>query len=39
MVEVHGRPDEALSDGAQSLTLDEYEQMVRELRAIHNVIK
>ena len=38
MVEVHGRPDEALSDGAQSLTLDEYEQMVREVRAIHNVI-
>jgi len=38
MVEVHCRPDEALSDGAQSLTLDEYEQMVREVRAIHDVI-
>jgi 3-deoxy-7-phosphoheptulonate synthase len=38
MVEVHGRPDEALSDGAQSLTLDEFEQMVREVRAIHEVI-
>ncbi len=38
MVEVHARPDEALSDGAQSLTLDEYEQMVREVRAIHEVI-
>jgi 3-deoxy-7-phosphoheptulonate synthase len=38
MVEVHCRPDEALSDGAQSLTLDEYEQMVREVQAIHNVI-
>ena len=38
MVEVHARPDEALSDGAQSLTLDEYEQMVREVRAIHKVI-
>ena len=38
MVEVHCRPDEALSDGAQSLTLDEYEQMVREVRAIHKVI-
>ena len=38
MVEVHARPDEALSDGAQSLTLDEYEQMVKELSAIHNVI-
>jgi 3-deoxy-7-phosphoheptulonate synthase len=39
MVEVHARPDEALSDGAQSLTLDEYEQMVREVRAIHEVIE
>jgi len=38
MIEVHARPDEALSDGAQSLTLDEYEQMVREIRAIHKVI-
>jgi 3-deoxy-7-phosphoheptulonate synthase len=38
MIEVHGRPDEALSDGAQSLTPDEYQQMVREVRAIHNVI-
>ena len=38
MVEVHCRPDEALSDGAQSLTLDEYEQMVREVNAIHGVI-
>jgi len=39
MVEVHCRPDEALSDGAQSLTLDEYEQMVSEVRAIHEVIR
>jgi 3-deoxy-7-phosphoheptulonate synthase len=38
MVEVHARPDEALSDGAQSLKLDEYEQLVREVRAIHKVI-
>jgi 3-deoxy-7-phosphoheptulonate synthase len=38
MVEVHARPDEALSDGAQSLRLDEYEQMMREVRAIHEVI-
>jgi 3-deoxy-7-phosphoheptulonate synthase len=38
MVEVHCRPDEALSDGAQALTLDEYEKMVREVHAIHNVI-
>ena len=38
MVEVHGRPDEALSDGAQSLRFEEYEQMVREVRQIHDVI-
>ena len=38
MVEVHGRPDEALSDGAQALTPAEYEQMVKEVRAIHKVI-
>ena len=38
MVEVHARPDEALSDGAQSLTLEEFEQMTRELKAIHEVI-
>ncbi len=38
MVEVHGRPDEALSDGAQSLRFDEYEQMVREVSQIHDVI-
>jgi 3-deoxy-7-phosphoheptulonate synthase len=38
MVEVHARPDEALSDGAQALTLDEFEQMAKEVRAIHQVI-
>ena len=38
MIEVHGRPEEALSDGAQSLMFDEYEQMVREVRQIHDVI-
>jgi len=38
MVEVHPRPDQALSDGAQTLTLNEYEEMVREVCAIHKVI-
>ncbi|MEY2601962.1 MAG: 3-deoxy-7-phosphoheptulonate synthase [Verrucomicrobiota bacterium] len=38
MIEVHGRPEEALSDGAQSLRFDEYEQMVREVGQIHDVI-
>jgi 3-deoxy-7-phosphoheptulonate synthase len=38
MVEVHARPDEALSDGAQALTLEEFEQMAHELTAIHEVV-
>ena len=38
MVEVHARPDEALSDGAQALTLEEFEQMAKEIDAIHKVI-
>src|SRR6195256_3860124 len=38
MVEVHARPDEAFSDGAQALTLDEYEKMMKEVNAIHDVI-
>jgi 3-deoxy-7-phosphoheptulonate synthase len=38
MIEVHNQPEHALSDGAQALDLGEYEQMVREVRAIHAVI-
>jgi len=38
MIEVHCRPEEALSDGAQALTLDEFNQMAKEVRAIHDVI-
>jgi 3-deoxy-7-phosphoheptulonate synthase len=34
MVEVHDRPEEALSDGPQSLTLEMFREMVRELKAI-----
>ena len=34
----HARPEQALSDGAQTLTFDGYEQMVNEVRAIHKVI-
>jgi 3-deoxy-7-phosphoheptulonate synthase len=34
MVEVHDRPEEALSDGPQSLTLGMFREMVRELKAI-----
>ncbi|HEY6111448.1 MAG TPA: 3-deoxy-7-phosphoheptulonate synthase, partial [Chthoniobacterales bacterium] len=38
MIEVHPRPETALSDGEQTLNLNEYEQMVKQLRAIHEVI-
>jgi len=38
MIEVHCKPEEALSDGAQALTLDEFEQMANEVRAIYDVI-
>ena len=38
IVEVHDQPAQALSDGAQALTLDQYEQLVSEVRSIHEVI-
>jgi 3-deoxy-7-phosphoheptulonate synthase len=37
MVEVHDRPELALSDGAQALTPSEYAQLIREVRAIRDV--
>ena len=38
IIEVHNQPERALSDGAQSLTLEQYERLVHEVRAIHDVI-
>jgi 3-deoxy-7-phosphoheptulonate synthase len=38
IVEVHDQPEHALSDGAQALTLEQYEQLVTEVRSIHEVI-
>jgi 3-deoxy-7-phosphoheptulonate synthase len=38
IVEVHDQPSEALSDGAQALTLEQYGQLISEVRAIHEVI-
>ena len=38
IVEVHDQPEHALSDGAQALTPDQYEQMVSEVRSIFEVI-
>jgi 3-deoxy-7-phosphoheptulonate synthase len=38
IIEVHDQPERALSDGAQALTLEQYGQLVDEVRAIHDVI-
>src|SRR5882762_8291347 len=38
IVEVHDPPDHALSDGAQALTLEQYEELVTEVRAIHEAL-
>src|SRR3954449_3830711 len=38
IVEVHDQPERALSDGAQALTLDQYEDLVQEVRPIHEVV-
>ncbi len=38
IIEVHDHPERALSDGPQALTLEQYEQLVGEVRAIHEVI-
>lgn len=38
IVEVHDQPNQALSDGAQALTPEQFEQMVVEVRAIHEVV-
>jgi 3-deoxy-7-phosphoheptulonate synthase len=38
LIEVHQEPEKALSDGAQSLYLEQFEQLVKELRIIAPVI-
>jgi 3-deoxy-7-phosphoheptulonate synthase len=38
IIEVHDQPEHALSDGAQALNLEQYDQLVSEVRAIHEVI-
>jgi 3-deoxy-7-phosphoheptulonate synthase len=38
IVEVHPRPDEALSDGAQSLKPERFAEMVKETRAIAQAV-
>jgi 3-deoxy-7-phosphoheptulonate synthase len=38
IIEVHDQPERALSDGAQALTPGQYEQLVADVRAIHEVV-
>jgi len=38
MIEVHDQPERALSDGAQALNLQQYEQLVREVHAMRSVL-
>ena len=38
MIEVHPNPEEAMSDGAQSLFPDQFAQLMREVRVIAEVI-
>ena len=38
IIEVHDQPERALSDGAQALTPEQYELLVADVRAIHEVI-
>jgi 3-deoxy-7-phosphoheptulonate synthase len=39
MVEVHPRPDEALSDGEQSITLDQFGALMAALRPVHEQVR
>jgi 3-deoxy-7-phosphoheptulonate synthase len=38
IIEVHDQPEKALSDGAQALTLEQYDQLIAEVRPIHDVV-
>src|SRR6266478_2030818 len=38
IVEVHDQPDHALSDGAQALTIEQFDKLVAEVLAIHEVV-
>jgi 3-deoxy-7-phosphoheptulonate synthase len=39
MVEVHPKPEEAWSDGEQSLTIPMFQRLAGELRSIHTLVK
>lgn len=39
IVEVHPNPDTALSDGAQSLTFENFDRLMRQVRAVRKVVE
>ena len=39
MIEVHHLPDEALSDGAQSLYPEQFEVVMKKMKAIHDIVR
>jgi len=39
MVEVHPNPDKALSDGAQSLTFENFDKLMRQVRAVREAVR
>lgn len=38
IIEVHPCPEEALCDGAQALTLEQFTDLVRQVKALHSVL-
>ena len=38
IIEIHPCPEEALCDGAQALTLDQYSELYTQIQAIHKII-
>jgi len=39
IIEIHQNPDEAWSDGRQSLTLDAYKKLTAKVQALHTFLK
>ena len=38
MIEVHHKPEEALSDGAQAITPDDFVRLMQEMRSLATVL-
>ncbi|MCK5100488.1 MAG: 3-deoxy-7-phosphoheptulonate synthase, partial [Desulfobacteraceae bacterium] len=38
MIEVHNKPEQAMSDGAQSLYPDQFKECMKKIKAIHSLV-